>query len=91
MESAPRGSASWGPAPGSAYRGVGQIPLLATWDTTGYVQQAGGTHPTRMHSSSCLFFTRRHKVTQTLSRMCSFQRILSVFNQASFHTSVVML
>ena len=27
-----------------------QIPLpKATWDTTGYDQQAGGTHPTGMH------------------------------------------
>ena len=40
---------------GSAYRGfcsrVWQIPP-DTWDTTGYGQQTGGTHPTGMHSRS---------------------------------------
>ena len=41
---------------GSAFMGVcvqggGQTPLPRdTWDTTGYGQQAGGTHPTGMHS-----------------------------------------
>ena len=62
-----RGSASWGGlhlgslppgGVGSASRGggvciqggLGRPP----WDTTGYGQKAGGTHPTGMHSSLCL-------------------------------------
>ena len=42
----PRGYASMGWA----------YPSWDTWDTTGYGQQAGGTHPTEMHSclSKCL-------------------------------------
>ena len=56
---------------GSASRGLGSTPshvclwggqadaLLSTpkntWDTTGYDQQAGDTHPTGMHS--CLYFS----------------------------------
>ena len=45
----PGGSASRG----SASRGVGQtLPTRDTWDTTGYGQQVGGTHPTGMHSCS---------------------------------------
>ena len=36
---------------GVCIRGGGWIdPPLDTWDTTGYGQQAGGTHPTEMHS-----------------------------------------
>ena len=35
----------------SASRGVRQTPPRYTWDTTGYGQRAGGTHPTGMHSS----------------------------------------
>ena len=42
---------------GSAFRGVGSAlegggwadTPRDTWDTTGYGQQVGGTHPTRMH------------------------------------------
>ena len=34
---------------GSASRGVGRPPR-DIWDTMGYGQQAGGTHPTGMHS-----------------------------------------
>ena len=36
----------------------GQTPFRAPWDTMGYCQQAGGTHPTGMHSCSecdCIF------------------------------------
>ena len=29
---------------------VGQTPPQDTWDTMGYCQQAGGKHPTGMHS-----------------------------------------
>ena len=29
---------------------------LPSWDTTGYDQQAGGTHPTGMHSCNLNFF-----------------------------------
>ena len=39
--------------PGGLHPGwVGQPPPHSrdTWDTTGYGQQAGGTHPTRMYS-----------------------------------------
>ena len=50
-----------GQTPRSAYRGLdrpppglptgGADPLPRdTWDTVGYGQQAGGTHPTEMHS-----------------------------------------
>ena len=42
--------------------GVGQTPLARdTWDTTGYRQQAGGTHPTGMYSSSQI---RRNSASQ---------------------------
>ena len=34
--------------------GGGQTPPPHTWDTTGYRQQAGGTHPTGMHSCSVI-------------------------------------
>ena len=50
-ESASRGSGvciqGWG---GLHPGGLGRPP----WDTTGYGQKAGGTHPTGMHSSLCL-------------------------------------
>ena len=39
-----------GRPPGPAYRGRGNPAPPETWDTTGYGQQAGGTHPTGMHS-----------------------------------------
>ena len=36
-------------------QGVGQTPPGSyTWDTTVYGEQGGGTHPTGMHSGSCL-------------------------------------
>ena len=42
--------------------GGGQTPLARdTWDTTGYRQQAGGTHPTGMYSSSQI---RRNSASQ---------------------------
>ena len=46
------GSASKGSASGEVYiQGVGQTPLDADpLSTMGYSQQAGGTHPTGMHS-----------------------------------------
>ena len=39
--------------PGDSHQGlggIGQTPARDTWDTTGYGQQAGSTHPTGMHS-----------------------------------------
>ena len=39
---------------GSAFGGVGQTPLWDTWDTMGYGQWVGGTHPTGMHSCSSI-------------------------------------
>ena len=64
--SAFKGGLHWGgwadptglPTGGSASRGVNQTPTRDTWDTMGYGQQAGGTHPTGMHSCSecdCIF------------------------------------
>ena len=44
------------PPGGSASRGVGQTPPPRQSDTTGCGQQAGGTHPTRMHSCVYLFY-----------------------------------
>ena len=35
---------------GSVFRGLGRPPPLDTWDTMGYGQQAGSTHPTGTHS-----------------------------------------
>ena len=35
---------------GSLHPGGWADPLRDTWDTTRYGQQAGGTHPTGMHS-----------------------------------------
>ena len=44
-------SHDWGSASvGSASRVVGQTFPRDTWDITGYGQQAGGMHPTVMHS-----------------------------------------
>ena len=40
-------SHDWG---GAASNGEGGADPRDTWDTTGYGQQAGGTHPTGMHS-----------------------------------------
>ena len=49
---------------GSAYRGVclhgRQTPPRDTWNTTGYGQQAGSTHPTGMHSCLQLSETERN-------------------------------
>ena len=50
-----------GPASGwgvSCMGGLGRPPQN-TWDTTGYGQQAGGTHPTGMNSCPVVFFTVR--------------------------------
>ena len=48
------GSTSMGvypPTVGSAYGGLGRpLKTQDTWDTMGYGQQAGSTHPTGMHS-----------------------------------------
>ena len=42
---------------GSASRGAGGVCIRDTWDTMGYGQQAGGTHPTGIHS--CFFLVQR--------------------------------
>ena len=41
-------------------------PIYGTWDTTGYGQRAGGTHPTGMHS--CLKDVQYCEVT--VLRVC---------------------
>ena len=45
-----------------------------TWDTTVYGQQAGGTHPTRMHSCS-LFFQYEDKRVQEYTEP-DYQKII---------------
>ena len=71
----PGGSDSGGlPPGGSASRGGWQTPLLLkpcprdSWDTKGYSQQAGGTHPTGM--LSCLF-----TVCYKLSSNCNIKSL----------------
>ena len=41
---------------GSASRGWADPPSRDTWDTTGYGQQAGGTHPTEVLSCLVVLF-----------------------------------
>ena len=41
---------SWANSPGLPTGVWADPPLRDTWDTTGYGQQAGGTHPTGMYS-----------------------------------------
>ena len=48
MSEGPRGWWIW-------HLEAGYSPPPSTWDTTGYGRQAGGTHPTGMHSCDCCF------------------------------------
>ena len=85
-ESAPRGSVSRGgsasrgdlhPGEGVSSREVGQTPPPS--DTTGYNQQAGGTHPTGMYS--CFFLEISDFDTNpTVSRTGSIKQRLCYFD-----------
>ena len=52
-------------------------PNRDTWDTTRYVQQAGSTHPTGMHS--CVQYARQY--VQAGCKVCSHQGKVSHWNR----------
>ena len=53
--------------------GIWQRPRRDTWDTTGYGQQARGTHPTGMHScnSTQLRFSQKEKLQNRQGKHCT--------------------
>ena len=60
-----------------ASRGWADLPYRQTWDTTGYGQQAGGTHPTGMLSSIDGFY---HTIT-----CASSQNVLTLCKTHLYH------
>ena len=72
---------------GSASRvGFGQTPppFRYTWDTTGYDQEAGGTHPTGMISCSYIVFHTKIRRKRPLTRVAP---VLDEFDILSFVTA----
>ena len=69
----------WAYPPGSACKVVFEDPLH-TWDTTGYGQQAGGTHPTGMHTCSQCFYCTNYLENNKHNKLAGFKSLLKTRN-----------
>ena len=73
------GGDGWAYAPGSACKRFWADPLH-TWDTTGYGQQAGGTHPPGMHTCSQCFYCTNHLENNKHNKLAGLKSPLKTRN-----------